>query len=336
MELLSGKFNISIGAQWGSEGKALLNQYLDLTNHIDVSVNNCSSNAGHSFILHGKKHIAKFLPVTGILSKRNQIYLCADAIIHPKTLLDEIAYFDIDPERVAIHPRCAIIEDFDIQSEADPASSVTKIASTQSGGGSALARKIMRSARLAQDVPELKRMVNKLDLHYYMDQGCTVLMEVPQGFELSLNSEHYPHVTSRNIDVSSAMSAAQVHPSYLGKVCVVIRTLPIRVGHIFNEDGGIIGNSGPVYDDMVELSWEELGIEPELTTVTKRQRRIFSFSMEQYKHMLSVIRPDYIMLNFTNYLSREQYMVLLEGLDEVTHLGFGPKVDQVFLNHVHG
>lgn len=334
MELLPGKFNISLGSQYGSEGKALLNQWLDLTNHIDIAVNNCSANAGHSFIVDGKKYVAKFLPVTGILSKRNQIYLCADAIINPKTLLDEIAYFDIDPERVAIHPNCAIIEDCDIAFESSSESSVTKIASTQSGGGSALARKILRSARLARDIPELQPMIAELDLHYYMDQGCTVLMEVPQGFELSLNSKHYPHVTSRNIDVSTAMSAAQVHPSYLGKVCVIIRTLPIRVGHITDQDGKIIGNSGPVYDDMVELSWEELGLEPELTTVTKRQRRIFSFSMKQYKHMLNKIRPDYVMLNFANYLPREQLVSLLDVLDEVTHLGFGPTVDKVFLNNL--
>lgn len=335
MRLLPGKFNISIGGQWGSEGKGLLDHFLGITNHIDIVLNNCSSNAGHSFIIDGVKYVAKFLPVAGIVSKRCQIYLCAGAIINPKVLIEEIAKFNIDPCRIAIHPRAAIIEDQDIAFESDKSSSVTKIASTQSGGGSALARKILRSARLAQDVPELKRYICELDLHFYMDQGCTVLMEVPQGLELSLDSKHYPYVTSRNIDVSSALSAARVHPSYLGKVCTVIRTLPIRVGHIYDEHSQVIGNSGPVYDDMDELTWESIGVEAELTTVTQRKRRIFSFSLAQYKYMLDIIRPDYILLNFSNYLDKEQLARLLAQLDNVTHLGFGPRVEDVYANHGH-
>jgi adenylosuccinate synthase len=334
MKIDSGKFNISIGGQWGSEGKGLLNQYLSLTNHIDIAVNNCSANAGHSFVMDNIKYIAKFLPVSGILNNRSTIYLCSGSILNVNTLLSEIKYFDIDKNRIAIHPICSIIEDNDIFEELKLNSSLTKIASTQTGGGHALARKILRSAKTARDISELHPMIQELDLHYYMDQGCTVLMEVPQGLELSLNSLHYPYVTSRNININSALDAANVHPSYLGKVCAIIRTLPIRVGHIINGDS-ILGNSGPVDHDMSELDWEDLNIIPEFTTVTKRKRRIFNFGKIQYKRMLNILKPDYILLNFCNYLKKSDLRILLRELNEITHLGIGDTPENIILNHGH-
>jgi len=130
------------------------------------------------------------------------------------------------------------------------------------------------------------------------------------------------------------MADAQVHPSYLGKVAVCIRTYPIRVGNIV-KDGVEIGYSGPFYPDSVETSWEEIGVEPELTTVTGRVRRVATFSMQQYKNMLNHLRPDYVFLNFANYMSDDALRELLEHLPEVTHLGFGKKVKKVKLNHFY-
>lgn len=334
MKLDKGKLNISIGGCFGSEGKGLLNSYLHLMNDIDISIGMNGANAGHTFIKGDEAFIAKYLPVTGILSKRNQIYLCPGSIINPSILLDEIAKFDIDPLRMAIHPNCTIIDQEDIDAEADPSSSVTKIASTQTGNGHALSRKILRSARIARDVPELQDMILDLDVQWYLEHDCTVLIEVPQGFELSLDSQHYPYCTSRNIDISSAMGVAQVHPYFLGKVACIIRSMPIRVGHLIN-DNRIVGESGPVYDDQVELAWEDVGIEPEITTVTQRRRRIFSFSMEQYRHMLKRLRPDYLLLNFANYLNNDQLANLLEHIPEVTHLGFGRDPKNIKANHGH-
>jgi adenylosuccinate synthase len=250
-------------------------------------------------------------------------------------LLQEIEDCDIDPERICIHPRCAIITDDNIREERNPNSSVTKIASTQSGVGSALVQKINRSAKLAKDIPELSSMIGELNLHELMDIGCTCFMEVPQGFDLSISSGlSYPYCTSREITVAAAMADAQVHPSYLGKVVVCLRTFPIRVGNIVDSDGKEIGYSGPFYDDSIETTWEEIGVQPELTTVTKRIRRVATFSHKQYSRMLDVIRPDYVFLNFANYLKREDLVDLLEKLPEVTHLGFGPKIKDVKLQNI--
>lgn len=100
------------------------------------------------------------------------------------------------------------------------------------------------------------------------------------------------------------------------------------------KDGEEIGNSGPFYPDSVETTWDELLIGVERTTVTGRIRRVASFSMHQYRNMLKVLKPDYILLNFANYLSQEDLEFLVEQLPEVTHLGFGPEIKDVKLNHI--
>jgi len=321
-----GKLNIIIDGQFGSTGKGLLSSYIGTKFDIDVAVTNGSPNAGHSFYVDDKKHIAHHLPVTGILNENAIIYLCSGAIINPTILLQELDEFKCS-DRLYIHPRVAVVEKQDLDEEKE--GSVKKIASTQSGVGSALVRKINRSASLAEDNEILRPFVKEFDLNKHLQQKDWVVMEVPQGFDLSINSGlSYPHCTSREITISAALSDAQVHPGDLGSVTVCIRTFPIRVGHII-EKNKKVGDSGPFYPDSTETSWANIGVEEELTTVTGRVRRVATFSMLQYKRMLDALRPDYILLNFTNYLSEKELSELLHKLPEVSHISDGPKVENV-------
>lgn len=328
MDLIQpGKLNILIDGQFGSTGKGLVASYVGYYCHVDIAVTNASMNAGHTFYLDNTKYVTKHLPISGILNHRSSIYLCAGAIINPEYLLEEIKTFDIDPDRVFIHPRAAVIEQCDVDYEHD--GSVKKIASTRSGVGSALIRKIDRSSGLAMNHELLQPLVREIDLNFYIEQGCNVFMEVPQGFDLSINSGlSYPHCTSREITVSAALADAQVHPSLLGNTIVVIRTYPIRVGHIV-EHGEIVGNSGPFYPDSTELSWEYLGLPKEYTTNTNRVRRVCTFSMIEYNRMKDMLRPDYVFLNFANYMSDYEITEMLENLPEVTHIGYGPKINDI-------
>ena len=322
-----GKLNILIDGQFGSTGKGLVASYIGWYNHVDIAITNASMNAGHTFYVGDKKYVTKHLPITGILNKRSTIYLCAGAIIDPEFLIKELRIFDINPDRICIHPRAAIIEDQDREYESK--GSVKKIASTQSGVGSALIRKIDRKAKLAKDNPLIKHMVKEIDLSFYLDQGVIAGMEVPQGFSLSINSGFsYPHCTSREITVSAALTDAQLHPSYLGNVFSVIRTYPIRVGHII-EDGVKVGDSGPFFPDSKETTWKKLGVDPEYTTNTNRVRRVATFSMIEYHKMLKMFRPDYIFLNFANYLELKDLQRLLRKLPEVTHVCFSPKFEDI-------
>jgi len=193
-----------------------------------------------------------------------------------------------------------------------------------SGVGSALVRKINRNATLAKDHLKLQKFIADINVQRLLDEGCTAFMEVPQGMDLSLNHGFaYPYCTSRDITPAAAMNDALVHPKYIGAIAVTLRTMPIRVGNVV-EDGKEVGYSGPFYNDSVETTWRKLRIAREYTTRTKRVRRVASFSHTQYHKMLHVMQPDYVLLNFCNYLKRKELEKLLSSLKEVTHLGFGP------------
>lgn len=334
-----GKAAILIDGQWGSTGKGLLAAYLasQPENEVRIATTNASANAGHTTVLNnGHTFVTYHLPTFAVMQPNCYAYLNAGSIIDPSLLYAELAKIGFPKNRLFIHPHAAVIEDGDKEAEGNSASSNTKISSTQKGVGSALARKIGRSARLAKDHPDLKAHVRNIDLNAH-----TSVVEVPQGFDLSLNFGHaYPYTTSRDITVTDGMASAGLHPSKLGQVVMAIRTFPIRVGNIKDENGVELGNSGPFYDDQVELSWEDLGLTPERTTVTKRVRRVFSFSQIQYRKALRALRPDIVFINFLNYLptaeAQEEFMMNLTnselevGVVPKKLFGCGPRIDQVF------
>lgn len=326
--LLSNKLNVIIDGQFGSTGKGLVASYVGKNNKVDLAITNASPNAGHTFYVNNNKYITKHLPITGILNKKATIYICSGAIINPKILLKELKEFDIDSDRVFIHPRAAVIEDCDLVFEKKGA--VKKIASTLSGVGSALSRKINRSAELAANNFMLNSMVKEINVNSYLKCGKKlVVMETSQGLDLSINSGlSYPYCTSREITVTAALSDAQVRPDYLGNVIVCIRTFPIRVGNIV-ENGKTVGESGPFYPDSTEITWEDIGVIKEHTTNTKRVRRVATFSMQQYKRMVEIFKPTHVFLNFANYLSNSELSKLLNKLPEVTHVCYSPKDEDI-------
>ena len=175
-----------------------------------------------------------------------------------------------------------------------------------------------------------------IDLAKELDRGSHILIEVPQGFGLGINSGlEYPYVTSREISISQALSDAQLHPSYLGCTLMSVRTYPIRVGHLYDKNNEMIGNSGPFFPDSKEKSWSELGLQNEYTTTTKRIRRVATFSIIQYQQALRAIKPDYVFLNFVNYFktfrdfdSLRSVMASMGKAPE--YFGIGPTTDDVY------
>jgi adenylosuccinate synthase len=81
---------------------------------------------------------------------------------------------------------------------------------------------------------------------------------------------------------------------------MTVRTFPIRVGNV---DGF---SSGDYYQDQDETSWEELNLKPELTTVTQRVRRVFTFSKMQYADALLTNMPSTVCINFMDYLKTDE------------------------------
>lgn len=332
--VISGKCNIILDGQYGSTGKGLIANRIALDNTVHLAVGRLSPNAGHTFYFRGKKYVTKMLPVAGIIQERSTIFLSAGSVIDIDILFKEMEEFDIGEERLLIHPRAAIVRKMDKDTEQDK-NGVIRIASTQSGSGAARASKIMRENPLAQGVEELQQfMPHDPDyVQYIIDQGLNILVETGQGFDLSINHGYsYPHCTSTDVTPAAVLSDVGLHPSDLGNVMMAIRTFPIRVGNPKDEDGNEIGDSGPVYPDSHELTWDELQQEPELTTVTKRVRRVFTFSRKQFERSLRFIKPTHIFLNFINYLNEEDlklFKFLNRKKDVMMLVGYGPYAEQI-------
>ena len=316
-----GKANIVIDGQFGSTGKGLLCGWLAkkyMSHNWDAGVSIGSPNAGHTWQSRwpSKKIVCRHFPVSSVVAEL-PAYLSAGAIVDPKALAEEVEKFN---RGVWVSQGVAVVNDEHVCKDVF---TKNKIASTGKGVGPALMEKISRTGapRLADDgrfrvVPE-SEMRERLRDH--MGQGGKLLVEVPQGVGLGINSGMYPHVTSREIGVSQALADCGLHPSELGDVYMTVRPYPIRVGNTQN-------SSGPFWPDSEEISWEGIGVEPEFTTVTGRMRRVASFSWAQFRQSVAWVRPTHIFANFCNYhLDKgELWLHKMEiQADEV--LGYTPK-----------
>lgn len=310
----TGRAAVLVGGQFGSEGKGLIAAYLARNIERDfgsahIATTNAGAQAGHTTMYrNGKKFVCFHLPTAGVVNKSAINYINAGSIIDIDSLEKEILDTGVHPRQVAINPMASVITQAARDAERNTASSTTKIASTQKGVGQTIADKVMRKNIVAGMCATLLPFSDTLHLNEYLHSSKgAVTVEVPQGFSLSINhSGHYPYTTSRDCWVGSGLNDAGIHPKYIGKVCMVVRTYPIRVGNIMNEMGETLGNSGGFDHGSMELSWSNWPkIEPERTTVTKRVRRIATWSNPQYMKALALNRPDIVAVTFCNYCSNE-------------------------------
>lgn len=311
-----GKASFILGGQWGSEGKGAAAAFVGVNHRFDIVTTNAGAQAGHTSTHKGKTKVVFHLPTAALYSDAIA-YLNAGSIIDPAVLLREIDENPSVSSRLFIHPNAAIITDACREAEGREDSAQTKIASTRKGVGEALSRKVLRSGMIARDCKELRQWVQEpIDLNSRMQwRNYSVLVEVPQGFHLSVDSQFYPHTTSRNCTVQQAAADAGIHPHFFGKSMLVLRTFPIRVGNIVAGDASVtLGNSGGHFADQIETTWKDLGRPPEITTVTKRIRRVFSFSEAQAMMSIAATRPDVIYLTFCDYLGKEGTDMLVRKL----------------------
>lgn len=342
-----GRASVIFDGQFGSTGKGLAGAWVGEHNQIDWATTNASANAGHTSIIDGKPVVLFHIPSTWLTAREHsntRIYINAGAIVDLDVLCREIEELGIRPQEIFVNPNAAVILPTDAEAEKERSSSQTKIASTQKGVGSSLSRKVRRDGpNLGQVIESSFRKVPfqlaTVSLNREMQQGSSVVVEVPQGFSLSLNtSGFYPYTTSRDCTLQQGMSDAGIHPRLFHKSMAVLRTYPIRVGNIVDDNGRQVGFSGHVYPDQMETSWEAINQPEERTTVTKRVRRVFHFSKTQYRHMLSHSMPDVVFLNFANYMNRSKLDSLLNDMHQiersiglsVTHfLGYGPASHEI-------
>jgi adenylosuccinate synthase len=357
-----GRANIVIDGQAGSCGKGKTAAYLALRHKPHAVVACFGPNAGHTVLLpDGRKFVFRHLPA-GSVHQDAAIYIGAAASIDIFVLRDEIGQIESNGievrDRLHIHPRAVVITDEDKDLER---LSLQGIASTMKGVGAAQARKVMRSARLAQDETVLAQYVNRWQGNPVLDEiehGRSVLVETSQGFDLCINHGiDYPRCTSRQINAAQALADLGLPPGAVGDVYGVIRPYPIRVGNI-TEGDSVVGFSGP-YADAQELMWDQVArsagmplsefdalLQQEKTTVTGRLRRVFTFSWKRFRAFCCANRPTQIVLNFADQISwsnreardfaglSERTRSFIDALDNCAEaptrlIGVGPRNDQV-------
>jgi len=331
--------NVLIDGQWGSTGKGKLAGYL-YNKYPQITVACCDfmPNAGHTYVGDdGISHITKALPTAIGFDNIEHVIIGPHSVVSESRLLEELSRENYAARKfqLHIHPLVSVLHDDDAAMER---SKLNHLSSTMQGSGAAVIGKMWRQpegAHLAKDNKKLKGWV--CDTHKLMQDllrdGHTALLETAQGFDLGLNNGfQWPYCTSRDCMVGRVLDNAGVSVKDVGSIIASLRTYPIRVG---STPGGY---SGPFYDDQREISWPEIsariGIEvEERTTVTKRVRRVFTWSDEQIIRFLRAVKPDYAFLNFVNYLTIDEYddFILEKGslLEEygchLALLGNGPK-----------
>ena len=334
---------VLVDGQYGSTGKgavaALFGQLFG--DRVNVVTTNAGPNSGHTgyYQVGGewRKVITQQIPVMAVVAKALYprdapvAYLNAGAVVNPIILRGEASVHSFNYSNLVLHPNAAVI-DYDY--ETDGATSTDNIASTNKGVGRALARKVMREANIVANRRQDVAYFSRINRHEWDWSRDVVFVETAQGFSLGVNQQFYPYCTSRECTVGQALADAAIPYNQVRKVAMVVRTFPIRVG---NTDKG---SSGDYYSDQHETSWGALGVEPEITTVTKRVRRVFTWSRDQFMDAVVTNQPDMIFLNFMNYLEEAKRGIFIKEMvadyetamrrePEAVLLGYGPLPTEV-------
>lgn len=175
-----------------------------------------------------------------------------------------------------------------------------------------------------------------------IDNGKYVLVEGSQGCDLDINyGLAYPNTTSRQCHAGQLVADCGISPKLVDDIIMIMRPYPIRISNTTNlkdDDGNTIITSSGEYDGAEEITWDivkercgapadvEFG---EMTTVTKKVRRVFEMNWDRLKYVAKLNRPTMIALNFAQYIDWGAYKCRkYEDLPQAV-LDFIAKVEEV-------
>jgi adenylosuccinate synthase len=296
------------GGQFGSEGKGSIAEAFirrrPYPDRLLVVFGDNSPNSGHTNSLGKTRNI----PVSSFYA--DMVILGPDSVIDLECLIDDIqkvlayrsANHNSKPFQIYIHENAALVSEKHRVMESDL---VGRVSSTGTGSGAARFDKqfnrlvtstigyaITDSVQLAQRLSEVQVSVVGNPTYIQLVDGChnhDCLFECSQGALLDVNFGYFPFTTSR-----STLARVSIERNGLGslnwRVAGVYRTYPIRTG----------GPSGPTGGG--EITFEKIGVDAEIATVTKRKRRVFEFSQSDFLTSAYLNRPDYIAFTHLDYI----------------------------------
>lgn len=345
--MIPGRFNILMDLQFGSCGKGKFAAWLARMHQVKHLSCSNRPNAGHTVVIGKQKQVFKVFPSACMLERPVPVWLSAGSAFRLEQYEAERPWVKGE---VHIHPQAEIVRRNDELVEVDV------MTSTKQGSLGSLMRKLQRN-------PDNRHMCVYVDsnfsdnVHAALERQEMWLHESSQGWGLSLDHGIYPFVTVRNCGTAAALDQMGVSPRLLGDVYGIFRPYPIRIAN----DRGRSSGPGWVEDQTpesarqdTEISWAEVerrsgcsGLEAqEFTTVTKRLRRVFEFSMAQIQHAVRCNGVNKLILNFAQYLchtdagkrfpdslSKEtrKFMTKVEDACNVpiVLVGTGPDIDDV-------
>ncbi|MGH7231752.1 MAG: adenylosuccinate synthetase [Nitrospiraceae bacterium] len=292
--------SVVVGGQFGSEGKGKVALELARLRGAAAAIRVGGPNSGHTAIdATGKAHVFRHLPTAALLPDVTCV-IGAGSYIDADVLLDEVARTDLSPSRVLIDPWAVLIEPKHREQERQSGLR-ERIGSTLSGTGAAVAARVQRNSDLlfAKDEPRLEAFVRPVKrwLRPRLREGERVIIEGTQGFGLSLlHSEHYPHVTSRDTTAAGFVAEAGLSPLDVDEIVLVIRAFPIRVA---GASGELPGETN--WTTVTQESGSPVPLE-EITSVTRRIRRVARFDADVVRRAIEVNAPSLICLNHVDHV----------------------------------
>lgn len=306
------KLHVVVGGQYGSEGKGAVTAELVRQLRPSLCVRVAGPNAGHTaYDDQGRQWKLRSVPVGAAIDPGCVGILAAGSEIEWDVLRDEwTAILDANQgggRRMLLVDAEATLLETHHQGREATEGLVERTGSTGKGIGAARSERIMRQARRWGDAPEIVEQALQIgiltkgrtdrDIRRAMHQGLDVVIEGTQGYGLGLHAGHYPQCTSSDARAIDFLAMAGISPwdpcfgQHDPAVWVVLRTYPIRVA----------GNSGPM---LGETSWEQLGFDPEHTTVTGKVRRVGQWDWDLAEQAVEANGGDNcrLALTFVDYL----------------------------------
>lgn len=336
-----GKVTVVLDSQAGSCGKGKFIGYLAHRTNPEVAINNFMSNAGHTCILDdGTKIMTQHIP-TSVISSNTTLMIGPGAAITPHILFDEIIkYSDLIGNRdIYINPRAVVILEKHREEEARILRSGSTFKGCGSAQADKVMRQAILFGEWYKNwtdgwvkcnderydgytFDEVKRIIGVIMVSDTMDYindtidlGGNIIVEGSQGCDLDINyGLDYPNTTSRQCHASQLVADCGISPMLVTDIIMIMRPYPIRISNttnLKNEDGSTLITSSGDYAGSEEITWdivkERCGAPAEvqfgeMTTVTKKLRRVFEPNWARLKYVTKLNRPTEIALNFAQYI----------------------------------
>ena len=338
---------VILDSQAGSCGKGKFAGYVACNDKIDVAMCNFMTNAGHTWKCDGVEVMTQQLPTSIVNLNTSIVIGPGAAITPSVLFDEIIKYKGIIGDRkVIINPRAVVITDEHRAIESKLLRSGSTFKGCGASQASKVMRQAMLFGEWWDKMNDddfiwgddneftyvctsgewniIKDSIIVMDTMMYIndaiDHNESVLIEGSQGCDLDINyGLPYPNTTSRQCHASQLVADCGVSPRLVDDIIMVMRPYPIRISNTTNirdNEGNIIVTSSGDYNDSEEITWDivkercgapsdmEFG---EMTTVTKKMRRVFEMNWDRLKYVTKLNRPTMIALNFAQYIDWGAY-----------------------------